>query len=125
MDKYEELFRWWGRKKVKSGFFTTSRKTLQCPDFRFAAILQKKIPKDIYKYVSTGNVTDLDPDQLNNYHYEPFPSEINRKNYEKTIFLTAPKNRNLKMVIKLTFYWSSESEQNTVSKLGISAFELR
>ena len=46
---------------------------------------QKKIPKDIYKYVSTGNVTDIDPDQLNNYHYEPFPSEINRKNYEKTV----------------------------------------
>ena len=32
--------------KVKSGFFTTSRKTLQCPDFRIAAILQKKIPND-------------------------------------------------------------------------------
>jgi polysaccharide biosynthesis transport protein len=46
---------------------------------------QKKIPKDLYNYVAKGNVIDIDSIEINKYYFEPFPSEINRKNYEKTV----------------------------------------
>jgi uncharacterized protein involved in exopolysaccharide biosynthesis len=46
---------------------------------------QKKIPKDLYKYVETGDNTYSNSIEENNFDYKPFPESINRNNYEKTV----------------------------------------
>ncbi|CAH8283615.1 hypothetical protein EV196_102500 [Mariniflexile fucanivorans] len=46
---------------------------------------KKKIPKDLYNYVETGNSADVAPVELNDYENTLFPKEINRNDYEKTV----------------------------------------
>jgi uncharacterized protein involved in exopolysaccharide biosynthesis len=46
---------------------------------------QKKIPKNLYQYVETGNNIDNNEIELGDYNKELFPEEIDRKNYEKTV----------------------------------------
>ncbi|WP_339660595.1 hypothetical protein [uncultured Polaribacter sp.] len=47
--------------------------------------LQKKIPKELYKYIATGNNTKSNSLEENNYDYNPFPDGIDKNNYEKTV----------------------------------------
>lgn len=67
---------------------------------------QKKIPKDLYKYVAKGNTSVNNSVQESDADYTPFPESINRKNYEQTVLnLTSlMKSSNTNFVYELLNY---------------------
>jgi uncharacterized protein involved in exopolysaccharide biosynthesis len=46
---------------------------------------KKKIPKDLYKYIETDKTIGATSIEKSEYATEPFPKEINRNHYEKTV----------------------------------------